>query len=199
MSGKVISASEETVHLGLKRTLRKECEINKKERIKSARRTKYALMNSDLHGTNGLNPKISVTIYKSYVLPRLLYGLEVLTLTKAQMELLEKFHKETLRSIQSFSKRMAIPAIFLLPGVLPVEGEIHRKKLTLLHAILSCDNSKLKEILKRQISVNCNNPKSFFHQSILLLQQYNLPNILDQNRKLPSKVVWKKNPEIHNQ
>ena len=192
MSGKEISASEETVHLGIKRTTRKECDINIEDRIKSARRTKYALMNSGLHGTNGLNPKISVTIYKSYVLPRLLYGLEVLTLTKAQMELLEKFHKETLRSIQSFSKRTAIPAIYLLLGVLPVEGEIHRKKLTLLHAILSCDNSKLKEILKRQISVNSDNPKSFFHQSILLLQQYNLPNILDSSIKLPSKVVWKK-------
>ncbi|VDI46841.1 Hypothetical predicted protein [Mytilus galloprovincialis] len=108
------------------------------------------------------------------------------------MELLEKFHKETLRSIQSFSKRTAIPAIYLLLGVLPVEGEIHRKKLTLLHAILACDNSKLKEILKRQISVNSKNPKSFFHQSILLLQQYNLPNILDSSIKLPSKVVWKK-------
>ncbi|VDI13436.1 Hypothetical predicted protein [Mytilus galloprovincialis] len=118
MSGKEISASEETVHLGIKRTTRKECDINIEDRIKSARRTKYALMNSGLHGTNGLNPKISVTIiYKSYVLPRLLYGLEVLTLTKTQMELLEKFHKETLRSIQSFSKRTAIPAIYLLLGV----------------------------------------------------------------------------------
>ncbi|CAC5391219.1 unnamed protein product [Mytilus coruscus] len=192
MSGNVISASEETVHLGIKRTPRKVCDINIEDRIKIARRTKYALMNSGLHGTNGLNPKISVTIYKSCVLPNLLNGLEVLILTKAQIELLEKFHKETLRYIQSFSKRTAITANFLLLGVLPIEGEIPRKNLTLLHAIVSCDNSKLKEIFKRHISVNSNNPKSFFHQSILFLEQYNLPNILDPNRRPPSKLVRKK-------
>ncbi|VDH93589.1 Hypothetical predicted protein [Mytilus galloprovincialis] len=34
MSGKLISASEETVHLGIKRTSRKECDINIEDRIK---------------------------------------------------------------------------------------------------------------------------------------------------------------------
>ncbi|VDI70033.1 Hypothetical predicted protein [Mytilus galloprovincialis] len=61
MSGKVITASEETVHLGIKLTARKDCDINIEERIKFARRTKYALMNSGLHGTNALNPNVIST------------------------------------------------------------------------------------------------------------------------------------------
>ena len=75
-----IHSSEGTTHQGLKCTMSGECEININERIKSARRTKYSLMNSRYHGTNGLSPMTSFQIYKTYVLPRLLYGLEILPL-----------------------------------------------------------------------------------------------------------------------
>ena len=88
-----VHSSEETTHLGLKRTMSGECEININERIKSARRTKCSLMNSGYHGTNGLSPMTSFQIYKTYVLPRLLYGLEILPLNKTNIATLEKFHK----------------------------------------------------------------------------------------------------------
>ena len=69
-----IHSSEENIQLGLKRTMSGECEININEWIKSARQTKYSLMNSGYHGTNGLSPTRSFQIYKTYVLPCLLYG-----------------------------------------------------------------------------------------------------------------------------
>ena len=59
-----IASSEETTHLGLKRPMSGECEMNINEQIKSARRTKYTLMNSGYHGTNGLSPTTSFQIYK---------------------------------------------------------------------------------------------------------------------------------------
>ena len=61
--------------------------MNIEDRIKLARRTKYALMNSGYHGTNGLNPATSYQIYKTYmyILPRLLYGLKVLPLKKTHI------------------------------------------------------------------------------------------------------------------
>jgi len=53
---KLVQPSDEAVHLGLKRTSKNECEINILDRLKVARRTKYALMGSGVHGTNGLDP-----------------------------------------------------------------------------------------------------------------------------------------------
>ena len=76
----LLQTSDEAVHLGLQRTSKDECEINILDRLKVARGTKYALMGSGVHGTNGLDPKTSYQIYNTYVLPRLLYGLEVLPL-----------------------------------------------------------------------------------------------------------------------
>ena len=46
--------------------------------ISTARRIMYALIKPGVHGTSGLNPKVSYKIYQIYVIPRLLYSLEVL-------------------------------------------------------------------------------------------------------------------------
>ena len=64
-------------HLGLTRTEKSENSINIAERISIARRTLYALIKTGVHGTSGLNPKFSYKIYQIYVIPRLLYSLEV--------------------------------------------------------------------------------------------------------------------------
>ena len=86
-----IHSPEEATHLGLKRTMSGKCEINISERIKSAGRTKYSLMNSGYHGTNGLSPATSFQIYKTYVLPRLLYGLEISPLNTTHIATLKKY------------------------------------------------------------------------------------------------------------
>ena len=42
----------------------------------------YALMNTGLRGSNGINPSVAlrILVYEAYVLPKLLYGMEVLSL-----------------------------------------------------------------------------------------------------------------------
>ena len=191
LGNNVIKASEETTHLGLKRTVSHECEINIEDRIKIARRTKYALMNSGYHGTNGLRPATSYQIYKTYLLPRLLYDLEVLPLKKSHITTLEKFHKNSLRIIQSLPERTATAAVYLLLGAVPIEAEIHKRQLSLLHAILNSDNRRIKEVLGRQISVNFDNKDSFFYKIIQVLHQYNLPDIVALKQNIPSKNEWK--------
>jgi hypothetical protein len=61
----------ETSHLGLTRLSSDENRINIEERIALARRTLYiySLIKTGVHGTNGLNPRTSCTIYQVYVIP----------------------------------------------------------------------------------------------------------------------------------
>ncbi len=77
---------DKTVHLGLTRSESKESDTIISERICLARRTLYSLINTGVHGTNGLNPKVSFNIYKTYVLPRLLYSLEVINLSTSNLD-----------------------------------------------------------------------------------------------------------------
>ena len=72
-----------------------------------------------------------------------------------------------------------------------IEAELHKRKLSLLYSMLASDNSKVKEIINRQISVNYNED-SFFSNIRDILILYDLPSITDLQANLPSKISWKK-------
>ena len=82
----------ETTHLGLRRTTSDENKINVNDRMSLARRTLLSLIKTGVHGTNGLNPRTSCKIYKVYVVPRILYGLETLDLQNKDLTALFRFH-----------------------------------------------------------------------------------------------------------
>ena len=152
----------QTVHLGIIRANKNETNLNIQEHISIARKTLYSLIPVGLNGKNGLNPVTAYKIYQAYVLLRLLYGLEVLPLNVSQITELKQFHTKTLRCFQSLPVRTATSAVYLLHGALPIEAELHKRQLSLLYSILA---SKLKNLMERQLTVNKNNPESFFFEN----------------------------------
>ena len=86
-------ASEQTTHLGLIRAVKNEEKVNIENKITLARKTLYSLLNTGVHSTNGINPKVSYKIYQAYILPRLLSGLETLQLNQTQINELSLFHR----------------------------------------------------------------------------------------------------------
>ena len=68
-----------------------------------------------------------------YVIPRLLYGLEVLSLNKKQLDELERFHLEILKNIQLLPTRTANSIVYLLLGALPLKAEIEKRQLGLFY------------------------------------------------------------------
>jgi hypothetical protein len=149
------------------RSEKNECNKNIEARLENARHTKYALIGSGFHGTNGIDAVTSYRIYHTYVLPRLIYRLEVLPLKKKHVENLESFHRKSIRYLQSLPQRIAIP----------IEAELHQRKLSLLYSMLASDNSKIKEIINKQIRVNYDNEDSFFCNIRDILILYDLPSI----------------------
>ena len=118
-----LESPNDATYLGITRTVKNECGKNVEERIKTARCTSYSLMGSGMHGTNGIDPCTSYQIYTAYVLPRLLYGLELLPLKRKHVDQLEKFHRQSIRYMQSLPQRTSVSAVYLLIGALPVEAE----------------------------------------------------------------------------
>ena len=78
-------------------------------------------MGTGFHGNNGISPQYSVRIYMTYVIPRLMYGLEVVTLKSKHITSLESFHRKTIRELQSLPIRTAKEAVYLLSGIPPLE------------------------------------------------------------------------------
>ena len=168
----------------------KENEINIEDRISLARRTMYALMNTGLHGTNGMNPLAAIKMYEAYVIPNLLYGVEILPLNATQTALLSKFHIANLRRLQSLPTRTAIGIVYLLVGAMPIEAEIHRRQLSFLH-ILACNNATIQTLVERQLVMKIDNIQSFFCQISKILDLYNLPCIQELIANPPTKLSWK--------
>ena len=172
-----VHLSDTAVHLGINRAGEKESSINVKERISLARRTSYSLMNTGLHGTTGLNPMTSHIIYKAYVLPSLLYGIETLSLTKGQLQQLSKYHLQTLRNIQSLPQRTSTSAVLLLLGALPLEAELHRRRLSLAISVNNSENSTIRLLVQRQLACSYDNRNSFFYELAKILWKYELPSL----------------------
>ena len=177
--------SQNTTHLGILRSETNENVINIEDRLKLARRTLYALINTGVHGSNGLNPSVSFKIYQCYVLPRLLFGLEALPITNSQLAMLSKFHVETLKRFQSLPLRTATCAVYLLIGALPIEAELHKRHLSLLHNIMVTSNET--ELTKRQIAINLDNSLSYYHRVQDILDLYQLPSLRNLQQGIPSK------------
>ena len=100
-------------------------------------------------GIGSIPPKVAYIIYKAYVLPRMLCGLETIYLNKTQLQQMEKCHLRTLRQIQSLPQRTATSAVFMLLGALPIEAEIHRKQLSLLHSVINSNGQELVQSHQR--------------------------------------------------
>ena len=185
-----IGLSPTTTHLGIFRAETRENIINE-ERLSLARRTLYASINTGVHGSNGLNPKVLLKIYQCYVIPRMLFGLEVLPLKKGRLNTLRKFHLDNLRKFQSLPIRVASSVVYLLLGTLPLEAELHKGQLSLVYSLLTSTNETIHQLSGRQIAINLDNDQSFYGRAEEVLKLYDLPALQTLKSQLSSKEQWK--------
>jgi hypothetical protein len=88
MNDKNLNMPSNATHLGIKRDTSSKFGVKQvlPDRIQTARKTVYTLMGAGLYGMNGINPMVSIHMIKCFVLPRLLYGLDVIKLTKTDIK-----------------------------------------------------------------------------------------------------------------
>jgi hypothetical protein len=149
-------------------------------------------MGAGLHGLNGLSPITSYKLYRTYVLPRLLYGTDSIVLNQTEKNALDDFHRGTLRQIQHLPIRTAIPAIYILLGALPIEAELDKRKLTLFGAIARDRTTLISEIAERQLVMKPLKSTSWFADIMVTCYKYGLTSPLEMLRDPPSKSTWKK-------
>lgn len=181
-------------HLGMKRcsTVRENTVENVEENIKKATRTVYSLIPSGLHGHNGLDPVTSIHLYKTYVLPVLLYGMELLVPKGSCLERLELFQKKFLKRILSLPPNTADVAVYLLSGLLPVEARIHLKVLIFFNNICNqSEDSIEKRLARRQCAVKSNKSNSWFIEVKRILWTYDFDDIETYLDNPVEKFSWK--------
>ena len=192
LNGKPLDYSEEETHLGINRRADQSYTSTINSRIQSGRKAIYSIAGAGLYGLRGVSPDAALKLLQAYVTPCMLYGLEALCISTQDILPLEKYYRTLLKSIQHLPNATANAACYLLLGVLPIEGQIHVKMLTLFGSILRRDGSVEREIAVRQLTVKDDSSSSWFIHIKKLLQKYDLPSI-DSLVCIPTKKeAWKK-------
>lgn len=107
------------------------------------------------------------------------------------MKMLESFHLNFLKRIQSLPTTTATCIVYLLLGCRPITAEIHLRQLSLLGSIIRSQNQRLKDIMIRQTAVKDETSKSWFINILDILEKYDLPNIQMLLQLEMSKQKWK--------
>ncbi|MEW8546756.1 MAG: reverse transcriptase domain-containing protein, partial [Candidatus Thiodiazotropha sp.] len=192
MNGKQMPVVKEAMHMGILRSEDSQ-ESAVTYNIDKARRTVYCLMGAGLHGENGLDPDTSVHVLQTYVIPVLVYGLEVVLPRKSLMEKIDRLHKKFLKQILSLPNTVADPAVYILSGAIPVEGVVHKRALTLFGSLCRLDEASIeKQLARRQLAVKGERSSSWFICIKALLLKYRLPAPCDLLDTPPTKASWKR-------
>ena len=129
-------------------------------------------------GGGGLKAAKNGHIWSTFVITRLLYGVECQLLKKKDMKSLEKFQRKFLKQLQGLPDNTSSSACFGLLGILPVEAVIHKTLLNLFTTMMRDQNSIENETAQRQIVMRDMPQKSMFTHIQCLLDLYALPSVL---------------------
>ena len=190
MAGDTISNDSKTTHLGIHREVKDKPNIE--EKINIGRRTAYSIMGAGFHSGNGLKVCLNGFLWSTFIVPRFTYGLEVLTLTKKDIEMLEKFQRKSLKQIQSLPDKTPNVVTLGLLGILPVEAVIDKNALNLFMNVIRDKNSIEYQIAERQLAMKDSQEKCWFDYIKSILETYNMPSIYSLFDEQPSKSKWKK-------
>ena len=149
--------------------------MNIEQRLATGRQTIYALVGSGLHARTGMSSLVLQKIWKTYVVHRYLYGLEVQICSKTDIHELEKLQRRFLRQFQGLPERTASAAIYILLGTEPVETTLDKNILAMFLTIARLNGSIEKQILEWEITLGSSFQNSFICRVQHIIAKYNLP------------------------
>ncbi|CAG2216626.1 unnamed protein product [Mytilus edulis] len=130
---------------------------------------------------------------RTYILPILTYGLEIVIPKGKILDNLQIQYKKLLKQILSLNINVADPAVYLISGLLPIEAEIHLKILSLFGNIARANkNSSEWRLAERQLQIKSFDSNSWFIDMKKICIKYNLENPLSLLYNEMSKGKWKK-------
>ena len=180
----------ETKHLGIKRNERNKVDIS--DRIRIGRATIYSLLGAGLHVRRGFSPVTAHKLWRIYAIPRCIYGLEIMNLTKKDLEMLELAQRKILRQLQGLPNNTSNTAVYVIIGAEPIEITIEKNLLTFFMNISRNKGLIEHEILCRQVIMSGQTRNDFMARLEKTLYKYSFRQCSDYLQQPVPKNEWKK-------
>ena len=199
LGNKTIPQVNSVTHLGFRQDSTRRTLDRTIESCKKARNSFYAMSEIGVR-PSGLNPVISIDLYKKVVIPTFTYGCELWNTLKIQDILeIQKLQHLIVKKIQGFNMYVRSDMCESMVGLYRLTAEIDRRKMLFLHKLCTLLSKSLtKQIFLYKLffhSDDSNNPCTGYIPDILtLLKKYNLNYVIEtyiQDTHFPSKLSWK--------
>ena len=132
-----------------------------------------------MQGQNGISLVIATSLWDTFIIPRMLHGIEFLDARKKDLEQLELYQRKMFKMLQSLHENTASLGVYLLLGKTPIEGQIDRRYISVFHGIATNKHMAEHQIAKRQLLMNDDTSNSWFIKINQICQKYSLPSALD--------------------
>ena len=109
-------------------------------------------MGTGLHGKSGRIPLTILQMWETFIMPILLYKLEIDQLSCCENKLNE-FQNKTMKQLLGLPNNTPEWAIYCLTGLLPPEAIVHKKFLSTLGAICRSPGTTLWNLMERQVGM----------------------------------------------
>ena len=133
-------------------------------------------MGAGFHSVCGLKTCLNGHLCSTFVVPRLVNGLEILTLQWKDIENLEMFQRKPLRQIQGLPDKTSNSITLALLGILLLETIILKNALNLFMNIARNKDFIEYEIAERQLVKKGDEEESWFNFIKSIPETYNLPS-----------------------
>ena len=170
--------SEEAVHLGVMRSASVSNMPHILSRLSAHRRTLFSVLPAGTARRHNANPAAGLKIESIYALPVLLSGLSTLVLKKAELDIVWRHYKNSLKRIMKLPEDCSDCAIFFLAGSLPSTAFLHLRILSLFGMICHLPGNLLHRIGLSALTLARPSAKSWFVMVRNLCIQYDLPHPL---------------------
>ena len=103
IDNKIMPVVDKATHIGITRSDANSARTTVNENIIKVRRATYSLMGTGLQGENGLDHETSISLLKTYILPILTYGLEIVIPKGNILDDIQNYYKKLLKQVLSLT------------------------------------------------------------------------------------------------
>ena len=148
-------------------------------------------MGAGFHGKNGIKQSLKADMWRKYIIPRLIYGLDVLNLRTKDIHSLESFQIRNSTQLQGLPTNVSNTIVLALFGLLSVKACIDKNVLTLFCNAIRDRQCIEYEIAIRQLAVKDFSDSSWFSNVRNVLDLHPHPSAYELIENRPSKQQWK--------
>ena len=194
-----VCEKEKYVHLGILCNKYMDIDENVENCKSKLKGTLFSITNAGIY-EKGINPLTSYKLYKSIILPKALYGCELLNnLSVSNISVMERSHRFCLKFIQNINNATRTDVALTLLGGHCIEQDIDYRKMIFFGQLCNLPDKFLaKYIFHERLYSYCNDPnrKRGFIPDIyrLICGKYNLSKYFNDYVTVsvfPTTTMWK--------